>query len=147
MSTEQDPDHDRPRPGPRPTPEGRDSADTPARDETSGPARDGENDGGDLTYGEDDSQDFVDRDKIDFDPAEGLYTGSAVDGDSDIPGPNEAEIREAQENLGDDQDGDAGAKAAAEKFIEENDVDLEEAKKGEAIAGSAQSSGSKADDA
>lgn len=40
-------------------------------------------------YGEDESQDFVDRSIIDFDPADGLYTGTAVDGTSEIPGPHE----------------------------------------------------------
>lgn len=100
----------------------------------------------DFTYGEDETQDFVDRDKIDFDPADGLYTGSAVTGDSDIPGPSEKDIREAQEEMDEDEDGDAGAKKAAEKYIEDNDVDLEEAQKGEAIAGSAKASGDKGDD-
>jgi hypothetical protein len=36
--------------------------------------------------GEDDGQDYVDRSKIDFDPADGLYSGTAVDGTSEIPG-------------------------------------------------------------
>lgn len=93
---------------------------------------------GDFKYGEDETQDFVDRSKIDFDPEDGLYTGSAVDGTSDIPGPSEGDIREAQEEQGDDAGPNSGEKAAAEKFIEENDVDLDEARKGEAIAGSAQ---------
>lgn len=96
--------------------------------------------GGDAPdYGEDDSQDYVDRSVIDFDPADGLYTGTAVDGDSDIPGPSEGDIRAAQEEIGDDAQGNnSGEKAAAEKYIDENDVDLEQAQQGEAIAGSAQ---------
>jgi hypothetical protein len=36
----------------------------------------------------DESQDFVDQSKIDFDPDEGLYSGTAVTGDSEIPGPH-----------------------------------------------------------
>lgn len=115
-----------------------------------GKSEDGKSEDGksDFKYGEDESQDFVDRSKIDFDPEDGLYTGTAITGDSDIPGPSETAIREAQDDLGDDQSGNDGAKAAAEKYIEENDVDLEEAKKGEAIAGSAHGGGgeSKADD-
>lgn len=37
---------------------------------------------------EDESQDFVDKSKIDFDPDEGIYSGTAVDGSSEIPGPH-----------------------------------------------------------
>lgn len=37
----------------------------------------------------DDGQEYVDRSKIDFDPDDGLYTGTAVDGTSEIPGPHE----------------------------------------------------------
>ena len=36
----------------------------------------------------DESQDFVDQSKIDFDPDEGLYSGTAVNGESEIPGPH-----------------------------------------------------------
>jgi hypothetical protein len=35
------------------------------------------------------SHQYIDRSKIDFDPEDGLYTGTAVDGTSDIPGPHE----------------------------------------------------------
>jgi hypothetical protein len=38
-----------------------------------------------------DGQVYVDRDTIDFDPAEGMYSGTAVDGSTDIPGPHEGE--------------------------------------------------------
>jgi len=34
---------------------------------------------------EDDGQIYVERDKIDFDPDEGLLSGTAIDGTSDIP--------------------------------------------------------------
>ena len=37
---------------------------------------------------EDESQAFVDRSAIDFDPDEGIYSGTAVDGSSEIPGPH-----------------------------------------------------------
>jgi hypothetical protein len=35
---------------------------------------------------EDDGQIYVERDKIDFDPDDGLLSGTAIDGTSDIPG-------------------------------------------------------------
>jgi hypothetical protein len=37
----------------------------------------------------DDGQDYIDRSSIDFDPDEGLLSGTAIDGTSDIPGPHE----------------------------------------------------------
>ena len=36
----------------------------------------------------DESQSFVDQSKIDFDPDDGVYNGTAVDGTSEIPGPH-----------------------------------------------------------
>jgi hypothetical protein len=36
----------------------------------------------------DDTQSFVDQSKIDFDPDDGVYSGTAVDGTSEIPGPH-----------------------------------------------------------
>lgn len=39
----------------------------------------------------DDGQEYLDRDKLDFDPDDGLYSGTAVDGTSDIPGPHDEE--------------------------------------------------------
>jgi hypothetical protein len=38
---------------------------------------------------EGDEQDYIDRSSIDFDPDDGLYSGTAVDGTSRIPGPHE----------------------------------------------------------
>ena len=35
---------------------------------------------------EDDGQIYVDRDKVDFDPDDGLLSGTALDGTSEIPG-------------------------------------------------------------
>jgi hypothetical protein len=37
----------------------------------------------------DEEQSFVDRSTIDFDPDDGLYSGTAVDGSSEIPGPHQ----------------------------------------------------------
>jgi hypothetical protein len=37
----------------------------------------------------DDGQVYVDRDNVDFDPEQGLYSGTAVHGGTDIPGPHE----------------------------------------------------------
>ena len=34
---------------------------------------------------EDDGQIYVERDKIDFDPDDGLLSGTAIDGTSDVP--------------------------------------------------------------
>ncbi len=42
--------------------------------------------------------DYVDRSKIDFDPDDGLYTGTAVDGTSDIPGPHEQDESDDKES-------------------------------------------------
>ncbi len=53
-----------------------------------GPDADGTIDGP-ADYGADETQDYVDRSLIDFDPADGLYSGTAVDGTSEIPGPHE----------------------------------------------------------
>lgn len=40
---------------------------------------------------DDDGQEYLDRSKLDFDPDDGLYSGTAVDGNSEIPGPHEAD--------------------------------------------------------
>jgi hypothetical protein len=37
---------------------------------------------------DDEDHDFVDQSKIDFDPDDGLYSGTAVDGTSEIAGPH-----------------------------------------------------------
>jgi hypothetical protein len=41
-----------------------------------------------------DEQHYIDRSKIDFDPDDGLYTGTAVEGTTEIPGPHEKDMRE-----------------------------------------------------
>jgi hypothetical protein len=38
-----------------------------------------------------DGQEYLDRSKLDFDPDDGLISGTAVDGTSEIPGPHEAD--------------------------------------------------------
>jgi hypothetical protein len=40
---------------------------------------------------ENDGQEYLDRSRLDFDPDEGLLSGTAVDGNSEIPGPHEAD--------------------------------------------------------
>ena len=35
-----------------------------------------------------DGQEYLDRSKLDFDPDDGLYSGTVVDGTTDIPGPH-----------------------------------------------------------
>lgn len=40
---------------------------------------------------ENDGQEYLDRSQLDFDPDDGLYSGTAVDGTTDIPGPHEAD--------------------------------------------------------
>jgi hypothetical protein len=41
------------------------------------------------TDNDDDGQEYLDREKLDFDPDDGLYSGTAVDGTTNIPGPHE----------------------------------------------------------
>jgi hypothetical protein len=51
--------------------------------------------------GDEDGPEYLDRSKLDFDPDDGLYTGTAVEGTSDIPGPHEKD--------GDDEPGHGDA--------------------------------------
>jgi hypothetical protein len=48
-----------------------------------------------------DGSEYLDRSKLDFDPDDGLYTGTAVEGTSEIPGPHEKD--------GDDEPGHGDA--------------------------------------
>ncbi len=90
MSNEQD--SDRPRPGPGNEAD-TDESQTRGSD-GKGSSSDGSDDGdsdsadGEKNYGADE-QDLVDRSKIDFDPDDGLFTGTAIDGSTEIPGPHE----------------------------------------------------------
>ena len=57
----------------------------------------------------DDGQVYVQRDDIDFDPEEGLYSGTAVHGGTDIPGPHEqVDDIDPNEAAGDDADDATG---------------------------------------
>lgn len=47
---------------------------------------------------------YVDREGIDFDPEDGLYTGTAVDGTSEIPGPHEEGPDTTDEDLAQSSD-------------------------------------------
>jgi hypothetical protein len=38
---------------------------------------------------DDDGQERIDRESIDFDPDDGLYSGTAVEGTTQIPGPHD----------------------------------------------------------
>ena len=68
-------------------------------------------DGGQETDGQEadqaqerDGHDYVDRSKIDFDPDDGHYTGTAIDGTSDIPGSHESDEESGDENPVSEQD-------------------------------------------
>ena len=86
----------------------------------------------------DESQDFVDQSKIDFDPDDGLYSGTAVDGTSEIPGPHaedgdeQSVIEQAKEMAGDDppeSEGQVGTMMRSQsKKDEQSDSDDESAK-------------------
>jgi hypothetical protein len=57
----------------------------------------------------DDGQVYVQRDDIDFDPEEGLYSGTAVHGGTDIPGPHEqVDDIDPNEAAGDEADDATG---------------------------------------
>jgi hypothetical protein len=59
-------------------------------------------------YGGDDGHIYVDRDKIDFDPEDGLLAGTAVDGTSDIPGSPSNDDDEDTNDNADDGEEDSG---------------------------------------
>jgi hypothetical protein len=104
----------RPKPGPGDTDSATDtgSRPEPGGDDAEEPGSDipepKEGDGKIALDRSDESQDFVDQSKIDFDPDEGLYSGTAVDGTSEIPGPHAGDgdeqsvIDQAKEMAGDD---------------------------------------------
>ena len=51
---------------------------------------------------------YVDRDKIDFDPDDGLLSGTAIEGGTDIPGPHESvdDVVPEDEDGGSEESGD-----------------------------------------
>jgi hypothetical protein len=74
-----------------------------------------------------DDQSFVDTSKIDFDPDDGLYSGTAVDGSSEIPGPHQDkesgeinldEARQEAEEAGVDPEETPAAKSPVAKAAE-----------------------------
>jgi hypothetical protein len=75
----------------------------------------------------DDEQSFVDKSKIDFDPDDGLYSGTAVDGSSEIPGPHQDgesgevnldEAKQEAEEAGVDPEDTPAAKSPVAKAAE-----------------------------
>jgi hypothetical protein len=84
---------------------------------------------------EDDGQIYVERDKVDFDPDEGLLAGTAIDGTSDIPDDPESvadaeksdgESDEASEQASDeasDKTSDEAPDKASDKASEEQPAD------------------------
>jgi hypothetical protein len=55
---------------------------------------------------EPDEPEYLDRDKLDFDPDDGLYSGTSVDGTSEIPGPHEQQD-DTVDSAPDSGDGDS----------------------------------------
>lgn len=84
---------------------------------------------------DDEEQDFVDQSKIDFDPDDGLYSGTAVDGSSEIPGPHldgetgelspEDIQRQAEEEAGDVDPSDTPAAKSPVAKAAERDAENE----------------------
>jgi hypothetical protein len=64
---------------------------------------------------DDEEQSFVDKSKIDFDPDDGLYSGTAVDGSSEIPGPH-------QDNESGEVDYDEARREAEEGGVDPEDT-------------------------
>ena len=60
---------------------------------------------------EDDGQIYVERDKVDFDPDEGLLAGTAIDGTSDIPDDPES-VADAEKS---DGESDASSERASDE--------------------------------
>jgi hypothetical protein len=58
-----------------------------------------------------DGQDYIDRSKVDFDPDDGLLSGTAIDGTSEIPGPHD---QDESDESGDGQAPSTGGEQAEE---------------------------------
>ncbi|HEY2299021.1 MAG TPA: hypothetical protein VGH43_14905 [Jatrophihabitans sp.] len=56
---------------------------------------------------DEDGQIYVDRDKIDFDPDDGLLSGTAIDGTSEIPGSGDDQEPAADNTDQDEHDKDS----------------------------------------
>jgi hypothetical protein len=96
----------------------------------------------------DEDQSFVDPSKIDFDPDEGLYSGTAVDGTSEIAGPhqdketgevNMDEARQEAEDGGVDPEDTPAAKSPVARAAE---ADRENAETGDGGGDSGDGQGS-----
>jgi hypothetical protein len=61
-----------------------------------------------------DGQHYNDRAKLDFDPADGLYSGTAVEGTSEIAGPHEN-----QDTVGADGSADSGVDGTVTESVEQ----------------------------
>jgi hypothetical protein len=95
--------------------------------ETKQETRDDQSDGKIGLDRSDEDQSFVDQSKIDFDPDDGLYSGTAVDGSSEIPGPHQDgesgevnldEARQEAEEAGVDPEDTPAAKSPVAKAAE-----------------------------
>jgi hypothetical protein len=78
---------------------------------------------------EDDGQIYVPRDEVDFDPDEGLLSGTAIDGTSDIPDePSEAPGADAEKSEGEKSEGDKADsdKADSDKSDDDDSADASE---------------------
>jgi hypothetical protein len=75
---------------------------------------------------EDDGQVYVDRDVVDFDPDDGLLSGTAIDGTSDIPGSEDSD-EGAQESADGGQD--AAQDEAGDEHSDESEEDTEGSEK------------------
>jgi hypothetical protein len=70
-----------------------------------------------------DGQVYVDRDKIDFDPEDGLYSGTAVHGGTDIPGPHEQVDDIDPEDVSDGSDDESGSESDSESDSDDESAD------------------------
>ena len=78
---------------------------------------------------EDDGQIYVPRDDVDFDPDEGLLSGTAIDGTSDIPDePSEAPGADAEKSDGEKSESDKseGEKSDSNKSDDDDSADTSE---------------------
>ena len=75
---------------------------------------------------EDDGQEYVDRSKIDFDPDDGLYTGTAVEGTSDIPGSTSEDHDDPDSPVVDTDDGDDASDDADGEGLSEDEPEKDD---------------------
>lgn len=134
MDTDERPD-DRPQPGPgdeqyakakqdaqpESGPDGANGGQQTGSAPQEGTESNGDGDGAKMKLDRsDESQDFVDQDKIDFDPDDGVYSGTAVDGTSEIPDMKDIEPDESALERG-ESIATAGKKSSEEESEEDKD--------------------------